>query len=260
MLRLAAAVLLAGVGLLPASAPSASARTLDQIKSSGTLSVCLPTNSLPYSSRRDDPHGFQVELSDALAAQLGIGSVEAEWIVSPIQVRRAGCDLLLDVIADKEAQDGKFEYSRPYYRNGVALIVPPGSKVTSFAALDGHDKVAVQVGSLVAMILGERHVGLSMYAFEDEMLDAVAAHEVTAAAVTPLTAGYYNLKHPDAKLVILPPDEADQRLVWNIAVGMRRPDPALREAMDHALDKLEADGTIARIYGRYGITLQPPKP
>jgi polar amino acid transport system substrate-binding protein len=255
-MRLIAAALILTVTL----AVPATARSLDQIKASGTVSVCLPANALPFSSRNDDPHGFQVEFADALAGQLGV-SVEADWIISPIQVRRAACDLLLDVIADPEAQgESHLALSRPYYRSGVALIVPQGSSVTSFAALDSHSKVAVQVGSMVAMILGQRHVGLSTFAFEDEMLDALAAHEVTEAAVTPLTAAYYNLRHPDQKLTILPPEETDQRLVWNIAVGMRRPDKPLRDAIDHALDQLGADGTIARIYGRYGITLISPKP
>jgi polar amino acid transport system substrate-binding protein len=255
MRRIAAALALASL-----LCQSVAARPLDQIKASGTLSVCLPANSLPFSSRKDDPHGFQVEFADALARQLGVG-VEAEWVISPIQVARAGCDLLLDVIADPEAQgESHLAFSRPYYRSGVALIVPPGSTVTSFADLDSHSKVAVQVGSLVAMILGQRHVGLSTFAFEDEMLDALAAREVTAAAVTPISAAYYNLRHPEQKLTILPPDETDDRLVWNIAVGMRRPDQKLRDAIDQALDKLGADGTIAKIYAHYGITLTPPKP
>ena len=60
-------------------------------------------------------------------------------------------------------------------------------------------------------------------------------------------------------MTILPPDESDQRLVWNIAVGMRKPDAALREAIDQALDTLTTDGTIADIYGRYGIKLLLPK-
>ena len=109
------------------------------------------------------------------------------------------------------------------------------------------------------MRLSQRHVGLTTYAFEDEMLQAVADGEADAAMVTPASAGYFNLAHPEHKLTILLPDEADQRLAWNIAIGMRKPDQALREAMDKAIDKLIADGTIAGIYGRYGVTLAPPK-
>lgn len=238
---------------------TASARSLQQIKAFGVLKVCLPANSMPFSSRRDNPPGFQVEMATALAKQLGV-MMEPEWVVSPIQVRRADCDLLLDAIADPEVQgESHLALSKPYYRSGVALVLPPGSPVTGFAALDAHSKVAVQVGSIVAMVLGQRHVGLSTFAFEDEMLQALHDKEVTAAAVSFLSAGYFNHMHPDQKLTVRPPDEADQRLVWNVAVGMRKPDQAMREAIDGALAKFEADGTIARIYGRYGITLPPPK-
>lgn len=239
---------------------AASARSLEQIQASGTLGVCLPANSLPFSSRHDTPQGFEVELAGLLAQQLGV-SLDAQWVISPIQVRRATCDLLLDAIADPEAQEEMhLVLTKPYYRSGVGLVVREGSPITSFASLDGHDKVAVQVGSIVAMILGERHVGLSTFAFEDEMLQAVADGEVDAAAVTPVSAEYFNHANPDRKLTILPPDEGDQRLVWNIAIGMRKPDQAMRDAMDKAIDKLGADGTIAGIYGRYGVTLRPPKP
>jgi polar amino acid transport system substrate-binding protein len=254
-MRFAIAALLLSTAL----APAASARSLEEIQASGTLSVCLPANSLPFSSRHDTPSGFQVELAGLLAKQLGV-SMDAQWVISPIQVRYANCDLLLDVIADPEAQgESHLVLSKPYYRSGVALVVPKNSPIKSYATLDDHTKVAVQVGSVVAMVLGQRHVGLSTYAFEDEMLQAVADGEADAAAVTPVSAGYFNHAHPDHQLTILPPDEGDQRLVWNIAVGMRKPDQALRDAMDKAIDKFRADGTIAGIYGRYGVTLQPPK-
>ena len=240
-MRLAIPTLLLSVAVTPAT----SARTLEQIQTSGTLSVCLPANSLPFSSRHDTPAGFEVELAGSLAQQLGV-SLQADWVISPIQVVRASCDLLLDVIADPEAQgESRLVLSKPYYRSGVALVVPQGSPITSFATLDGHNKVAVQVGSIVSMILGQRHVGLSTYAFEDEMLQAVADGAADAAAVTPVSAGYFNLAHPDHKLTILPPDEADQRLVWNIAIGMRKPDQAMREAIDKAIDQLSAAGRLS---------------
>jgi polar amino acid transport system substrate-binding protein len=255
-MRLATAALLLSAAFIPA----ASARSLEQIKAFGRLSVCLPVNSLPFSSRHDTPAGFEVELANALAHEFGV-SLETEWVISPIQVLRADCDLLLDVIADPEAQErSRLVLSKPYYRSGVALVVPKGSSINSYAALNEHTKVAVQVGSIVSMILSLRHVGLTTYAFEDEMLQAVADGEADAAAVTPISAGYFNLAHPDHKLTILPPDESDQRLVWNIAIGMRTPDTGLREAMDKAIDQLSANGTIAGIYGHYGVTLLPPKP
>jgi polar amino acid transport system substrate-binding protein len=40
---------------------------------------------------------------------------------------------------------------------------------------------------------------------------------------------------------------------------MVRPDDSLRDAINGALERLRADGTVDRIYRRYGVTLQPPK-
>jgi len=102
-------------------------------------------------------------------------------------------------------------------------------------------------------------VPTSTFGFETDSLDAVSNHEIDAAAVTPTAASYFNLTHPDKALRILDRDEGVADLNWNVAVGMVRPDDALREAIDAALDRLRGDGTIDRIYGRYGVVLQAPR-
>ena len=175
-------------------------------------------------------------------------------------MRSADCDIVLDVIADREAQgETRLALSRPYYRTGVALAVPPESKLTSFKSLDEHTKVGVQVGSVAAMVIGQRHVPTSTFGFEVDSLDALSNHEIDAAAVTPTMAAYFNLSHADKAVRILDLDESEANLNWNVAVGMVRPDKGLREAIDGALEHLRADGTIARIYRSYGVTLQSPK-
>ena len=80
-----------------------------------------------------------------------------------------------------------------------------------------------------------------------------------SSAVTPTMASYFNLTHPDKTVRILDRDESEADLNWNVAIGMVRPDDAMRGAIDAALAKLRDDGTVARIYQRYGVTLQPPK-
>src|SRR6202043_1590474 len=94
--------------------------------------------------------------------------------------------------------------------------------------------------------------------FELDSLEALTNHEIDAAAVTPTIAAYYNLTHPDKAVRILPPDESEANLNWNVAVGMVRPDDKLRDAIDAALERLRADGTIDRIYARYRAVLQSP--
>jgi polar amino acid transport system substrate-binding protein len=237
----------------------AEARSLDAIRESGALGLCAHPNSLPFASKAGDPPGFQIELGNALARELGV-SLRLDWIITQYQMRSAGCDIVLDVIADREAQgETNLRISKPYYRTGVALAVLPSSQVTSFKSLDEHTKVGVLVGSMAAMTLGQRHVPTSTFGFEVDSLEALANHEIDAAAVTPTVASYFNLTHPDKTLRILDLDESEPNLSWNVGVGMVRPDDSLRSAVDQAMERLKADGTVDRIYRRYGVALQTPR-
>src|SRR5690242_6089386 len=158
----------------------AEARSLATIRELGTIGLCAHPNSLPFASKAGDPPGFQVELGQALAHELGV-ALRLDWIITQYQLRSAGCDIVLDVIADREAQgETNLAISKPYYRTGVALAVPQASGLTSFKSLDGHTKVGVQVGSVAAMVIGQRQVPTSTFGFEVDSLDALANREIDA--------------------------------------------------------------------------------
>jgi polar amino acid transport system substrate-binding protein len=224
------------VGAVIALLNPAQGRTLDAIRASGVLGLCAHPNSLPFASKAADPPGFQIELGQALAHALGV-SLRLDWIITQYQMRSAGCDIVLDVIADREAQgETRLRISKPYYRTGVALAVPSSSALASFQSLNEHTKVGVQVGSVAAMIISQRHVPTSTFGFESD-----------------------SLTHPDKAFRILDRDESIADLNWNVAVGMVRPDDALRDTIDGVVERLRNDGTIDRIYRRYGVVLHAPK-
>ncbi len=249
-----------GVALLVGlAAPTVPARPLAGVRERGVLSLCAHANALPFSSKKGTPSGFQVELAEALAHQLGVG-LTIEWVITGFQFRTVDCDIILDTIAVPEAQaERRLLLSRPYQRSGVALALRPGTPgIGGFADLDGHHRVAVQSGSLAAMYLGRRGVRVSSFGFEDEMLEALVRGEVDAAAVSPATVGYFNLTHPTGAVRLVRAYESEPELAWTLAVGMRRADAALAEAIDRALEQLLTDGTVARIYARYGVEHRRP--
>jgi polar amino acid transport system substrate-binding protein len=255
----AAGTIAATIATISGLTDAAQARSLDTIRSVGAIGLCAHPNSLPFASKAGDPPGFQVEMGQALARELGV-SLKLDWIITVYQIRSADCDIIMDAIADREAQgETNLRISKPYYRTGVALAVPSASKLTSFKSLDEHTKVGVQVGSMAAMILSQRHVPTSTFGFEVDSLEALSNHEIDAAAVTPAVAAYFNLTHPDHAVRILGLDESEANLNWNVAVGMVRPDDPLRDAIEGALERLRADGTVDRIYRRYGVELQSPR-
>jgi polar amino acid transport system substrate-binding protein len=238
---------------------AAEARSLEVILERGALTLCANPDALPFASKTGPLPGFQIELGEKLAEQLGV-KLTREWVISAIQYRRADCDLVLDSIARNDTEPaGGVKLSRPYHRSGVVLAVRDDSRVSSLAGLGPDQRVGVPIGSLVSMTLDKGGVVTSPFVFENDIVAALANREIEAAAVTPVTVGWFNLQHGNAKLRLIPAFDNDPDLQWNVAVGLIRPDDKLRQRVDAAVEALLADGTIARIYARYGIALRPPQ-
>jgi polar amino acid transport system substrate-binding protein len=253
--------LLAVALLVLATTGQVAARSLDAISQRGSIALCAHPNALPFAARNGDPPGLQVELGEALAARLGVRLVR-HWVINDFQLPRADCDIVLDAIADRATlSETGLRPSRPYQRSGVVLAVRSADAAT--LSLDtlggGKRRVGVSVGSMASMILDRRGIATVPFVFEDEMLTALRRGEIDAAAVTRTSVGYHNFTHPAETASVIAAFDGEQALNWNVAVGMLRPDDRLRQGIDTALDGLLADGTIARIYARYGVELRPPQ-
>jgi polar amino acid transport system substrate-binding protein len=238
----------------------AEARALEDIKRRGVLSLCAAPNALPFASKRGERRGYQIDLAQALAERLGV-RLQVEWVLLSFQYRQVDCDIAMDTIADPEAQlEANLRWSEPYQRSGVALALRPETDgITGFDSLEGERRVGVMQASLAHMYLEQRGARTVPFGFEDDMLQALAAGELDAAAVTPLSIGYYNLQHPEEPVHLIYAYDAVPELSWDLAVGMRRSDRFLRKAVDDAVQAMLADGTFGRIYASYGIEHRPPE-
>lgn len=246
-------------GSLPGSREG-QARALQDIQVRGVISLCAHPNALPLASKNGQHSGYQIELARELAKRLGV-RLEVEWVTVGFQLGSADCDLVMDTITDPEAQLARnLRWSTPYQRSGVALAVPKDAdSIASFSDLDVRHRVGVQLGSLAHMYLQTRGVQTIPFGYEDEMVEAVANREIDAAAVTPLSVGYYNHTHPDKPLKLVHAYEGVPELSWDLAVGMRRSDRFLRKAVDGAVESMLEDGTFDRIYSSYGIEHRLPE-
>src|SRR5260221_12823038 len=185
----------AGIGLLLLGSAAADARSLDIITERGALTLCANPNALPFASKTGPVQGFQIELGEKIAQQLGV-KLTREWVISAIQYRRADCDFVLDTIARKDTPPaGGVQVSRPYHRSGVVLAVRSDSQASSLKSLGSDQRVGVPVGSLVSMMLGKGGTFTSPFVFEDDIVAALANREIEAAAVTPVAVGWFNLHH-----------------------------------------------------------------
>jgi polar amino acid transport system substrate-binding protein len=90
------------------------------------------------------------------------------------------------------------------------------------------------------------------------MVADLAHGEIDGCAISPATIAYYVHEHPQAGVRYVAVYEREPEVAWTLAVGMRRSDDALVEAVDRALAQMMDDGTLARIYARYGVEYRRP--
>jgi len=249
-------VVFIGVLVALAAGPSG-ARTLAEVQANGEISMCANPDALPHASNRADVPGFQVEIGRALAAALGV-RLQVDWIIPRMRAGLVDCDMLFDTIVDPAVLRGPVKLSVPYQKSGVALALRDGNDgPRGFQDLAGR-RVGVMVSSVASKLLNQRGAQTVPYAFESDMVDDLARGELDACAVSPASIAYYIRSHPDAQLRYVHAYDDEPELRWNLAVALRRSDDALVEAVDRALERLARDGSMARIYGSYGVEYRKP--
>ena len=236
----------------------AAARTLAEMKSLGAISMCANPDALPYASKDPDKPGFQIELGRALAQGLGV-PLNVEWILPRRRANVVNCDLMFDSVNDPAIHEGRLLLSHPYQRSGLALGLRQNAEpITDFKELKKGQKIGVMVGSLASMVLNKGGKSTSPYAFQADMLEDLQKDELYGAAISSATMSYYILQHPDSGLKLVNAFDSDSMLTWEVAVGLRKSDKALVDAINEVLDKLIADGTLTRIYAKYGVEHRIP--
>ncbi len=98
------AFVVAMAAVLAAGAVSADAASLATVRERGTFGVCAHPDALPYSSQDRTLPGFQLEIAEAIASQLGV-RLRVEWIVFTRHARRVDCDATIGAIV-KADTDG----------------------------------------------------------------------------------------------------------------------------------------------------------
>jgi ABC-type amino acid transport substrate-binding protein len=236
----------------------ACARPMEEVQASKQLSLCANPNALPFSAEKGDLAGFQIEIGRALAQRMGL-QLQVLWIVPRYRASLVDCDMLMDTILSPGVEQRGLRPSLPYQVSGVGLVFAPGQPtVPDYKSLRADMRVGVMMNSLASLVVSRTGAAMVPFGFEEDMIEAVARGDVQAGAVTPAAAGYYNLRHPKDPLTMVRAQDNEPELRWNVAVGLRRADDALLDAVNAALKALLDDGTIRTIYARYGIEHRRP--
>jgi len=225
-----------------------------------TLRVCADPNNLTYSSSHLS--GFENKIANVIANDWH-ARVQYTWLpqrrgFARLTLKQGDCDVILGVPSNYE----QAATTRPYYRSTYVFVSRRDRHlgVTSFDDPRLHRlKIGVQLASPPTHALAARGIidniaGYPVYDPTRNIVAAVANGDVDLAVVWgPQAAWYAKQQHVALDLVPVSPqiDLPFLPFVFDISMGVRRGDNALKERLERELDKRHDD--IEKILDQYGV-------
>lgn len=260
----------AAVGLLALSVLAAACGP----RETRELRVCADPNNLPFSNQREE--GFENRIAELIAREMGATVRYTWWPQRRGFIRntlRAGqCDVVMGIAFGYEL----VLTTRPYYRSSYVFLYrkdrpfevrsfddPILRDLTIGVQLIGDDYVNTPpVHALTHRGIVGNLVGYSLFGDYSQanpparIVDAVAAGEVDVAIVWGPLAGYFAKRQPVELLVVPVSPAVDvpfMPFVYDISIGVRREDEALKEELDAILVRKRDE--IRQILEAYGVPL-----
>lgn len=225
---------------------------LAALKAAGKVRIGVKTDTPPFGYLLAGEHaGFDVELAQAIVAQMGIGEVVFVPVNSSNRsdkVVAGEVDLVLASMTMTRYRERRVDFSIPYFQDGQALLVKADSPIQGYQDCAGR-KVGAAKGSSSQyymkqacpdseVVLIEGMDALSK-ALEEGSVDAITSDSLILMGITKrLPAGQYRFAGP--RFTTEP-----------YAVAMPENQSKLRKAVNHALCALWENGRYQELWAAH---------
>jgi cystine transport system substrate-binding protein len=244
--------LLGSLSLLLASSlftPVFAADLLDEIKANDTLKVGIEGTYPPFNYQDESGQltGFEVDFANALAKQLGVKAEfqPTKWdgILAALESKRL--DVVINQVTISEERKQKYDFSTPYTVSGIQALTrkADADSIKSPADLAGK-KVGVGLGTNYEQWLKENVPQADIRTYDDDptKFQDLNVGRIDVILVDRLAAFEMVEKTGDRLAVA---GDAFSRQESGIA--LRKGNPQLLAAIDAAIAKLRADGTLKQL-------------
>jgi polar amino acid transport system substrate-binding protein len=227
------------------------AKTTEDIRTRGEIRLGMSADFEPfYYVENGVLKGFEIDLGNALASQLGVKAVWKK--VAFDSLFPALNDSKLDAVIASHSitpeREQLVDFTKPHYCTGLVILTRPWGP-RSLEALKGKTVGAVSSTTGRKFAAGLKGLkALVSFASENEAIVALQRGRVQALIVGRLIAAQAIRKGaasgvPMALSGLLTTDR--------VGIAVRKSDPSLREALNRALRTLETDGTYKRLSLQY---------
>ena len=247
--------------VLAACQPLSSSSTSDEVDEAGLVRIGVRNDNPPMSFVNEDGEwvGFDVELAEALAAQLG---VEAEMVVVDGTTRISflqdgNVDMSIASMNHTRSRDDAIDFSITYFWDNQSFLVRKGtySAVEDLfgatvaanagsSAIPSWQAYSAAAGAAEPEIVEFGDKLAAMQALRDGAVEGYTEDNITMLA---LAAG-------DPELELLPGGHNPVQF----GIGVPNDDSAWRDRVNYALQELWKDGTYQEIYERWFVGPDAP--
>jgi mxaJ protein len=238
------------------------------------LRVCADPNNLPFSN--EARQGFENRLVELIAKDLGASVTYEWWAQRRGNVRETLKANRCDVIAGIASNLEMLATTRPYYRSAY-VFVTRGDRELQLQGFDDERLKTLRIGVQMigddfsntppAHALARRGIVQNVRGFmvygdyaKDSppraIIDAVAKDEIDVAVVWGPLAGYFARRaQPALTLQTVSPliDGPMLPMTFDISMGVRKEDRALRRELDDVLERKREE--IGKLLSEYGVPL-----
>jgi polar amino acid transport system permease protein/polar amino acid transport system substrate-binding protein len=194
--------------------------------------------------------GFEVDLADAIAGDLGVKARQAQnaWDSLIPALERGDFDIAMNGIEITPARRQRVLFSVPYYIYTEQLVVrTEETRIKNTADLKGR-KVGTLSGTAAQTILENMGgVDVKIYSGQVEPYEDLAIGRIDAVLLDLPIAAYYARPNPKLKYAGAPVGEGFY------GIALRKGDGAFRDRIDRILARLMRSGELRRIYEKWGI-------
>ncbi|TWF74355.1 glutamate transport system substrate-binding protein [Pseudonocardia hierapolitana] len=209
--------------------------------------------------------GFDVEIARMIAAGLGYGEDQIDYVVVPSAARedtieRGDIDYMVGTYTINDTRKQRVSFAGPYYVAGQSVLVAAdNTTITGKDTLQGQ-RVCSVTGSTPIQRVRDQGLTDQIVEFQtySQCVDQLLAGQVDAVTTDDAILAGFASQRPDELKVVGEPFSQEP-----YGIGLNRDDSALRNKINDILQASYDDGTWQKAYdstlGLSGTTASPPE-